>query len=141
MSKLDYETICMQVTSEHDKPSKYDTLSEDEKIMLAEWISKAIQPATTVDNYSSYGLKHDFEHETGVYVDNGQFKGAMLIVGYIPAYEVNAHTWTFKINPTYDRRDAPRRLASEIAAYAHKYRTTLLGMYAPGHIAYRDYNR
>jgi hypothetical protein len=33
---------------------------------------------------SSYGLKHLYKRETGNYVTNGQFKGAMILYGYDP---------------------------------------------------------
>lgn len=32
----------------------------------------------------SFGLKHIFEHETGLYISNDAFKAAMLSAGYQP---------------------------------------------------------
>jgi hypothetical protein len=107
MSREDYERVCSELDSKRHKnyPGEYDTLSQEEKEALQYWISRAIQPAPKADEHnSSYGLKHDYERETNVYVSNAQFKGAMLVAGYLPT-EKNEQNWQFKIQPTYDERN------------------------------------
>jgi hypothetical protein len=80
---------------ELDTPEYYSTLRPDFQEALDNWISNNIKPAKTWWNRSSYGLKHDFERDTEIYVTNGQFKGAMLKAGYEPEFydELN---WGFK---------------------------------------------
>lgn len=99
MSRTDYERICSELdnTRQRDHPRAYDTLSPQEKETLQYWIEHAIQPATKVDDdYSSYGLKHEYERETKLYVSNAQFKGAMLVAGYLPT-KISEQSWHFKI--------------------------------------------
>lgn len=81
-----------------NRPDGYETLSELEKQTLQEWIELAIQPAKHKHSFSSYGLKHEYEYQTGLYVTNGQFKGAMLQCGYTPI-DTNAINWKYRIKP------------------------------------------
>src|SRR5947209_18305689 len=106
MSKEDYERVCSELDSRKHKnhPSEYDTLSQEEKETLQYWIAHAIRPAPKADeHHSSYGLKHDYERETNVFVSNAQFKGAMLVAGYLPIVP-DEQNWQFQIQPTYDER-------------------------------------
>ncbi len=102
MSRTDYEQVCSELenTRQKDHPRAYDTLSQEEKEALQYWIEHAIRPATKADDhYSSYGLKHEYERETKLYVSNAQFKGAMLIAGYRPT-EKGEQSWHFMIQPS-----------------------------------------
>lgn len=104
MSRKDYEQLCSELdnTRQKDHPRVYDTLSQEEREALQYWIEHAIQPAPKTDeHYSSYGLKHEYERETKLYVSHAQFKGAMLVAGYLPT-EKGEQNWHFKIKPTYD---------------------------------------
>ena len=104
MSSKDYEQLCSELdnTRQKDHPRVYDTLSQEEREVLQYWIEHTIQPALKADeHYSSYGLKHEYERETKLYVSHAQFKGAMLIAGYLPT-EKGEQNWHFKIKPTYD---------------------------------------
>jgi hypothetical protein len=98
-----------------DDPKEYNALSPEEQQVVQYWISKAIRPANSVASSSSYGLKHDYEHESMRYLTNGQFKGAMLSAGYTPVNE-RAQNWLFKIRPTYDKRRIPHDVSSQIEA-------------------------
>ena len=82
-----------------DLPDEYDQLSPAELATLLEWIRLAIKPAKTAVIGSSYGIKHDFEDVTYLYVTNGQFKGAMLAAGYAPVNR-GERNWRFRIRPT-----------------------------------------
>ncbi len=78
-----------------NQPSEYAKLPEGEKAVLQAWIRERLVPASSPGRYSSYGLKHTFEDsDGGSYVNNGQFKGAMLVAGYEPLnrYDLN---WMF----------------------------------------------
>ncbi len=135
MSQEDYERICAELapTMSKNKPDEYDTLTPEKKELLAYWISKAVKPASTYDANSSYGIKHDFEYQTGVYVSNAEFKGAMLIADYLP-HDAFAQNWHFKITKTYDSRkisrDLRRRGYRDYQSMPH-YRTQLNGEREP----------
>jgi hypothetical protein len=120
MSREDYELICSELdnTRQRDHPRAYDALSPQEKDALQYWIAHAIQAATKVDDdHSSYGLKHEYERETKLYVSNAQFKGAMLIAGYLPIKKGD-QSWHFKIQPSRaDRNALPQNQRVHEAAY------------------------
>jgi len=81
----------------HDQ-DEYEQLSLDKRTALQSWIHDVIVPASRRASSTSYGLKHYFEDETGIYVSNGAFKGAMLAAGHKPT-DPNAINWTFRIEP------------------------------------------
>ncbi len=104
MSRKDYERLCSQLdnTRQKDHPHAYEVLSQEEREALQYWIERAIQTAPKADErHSSYGLKHEYERETKLYVSHAQFKGAMLVAGYLPT-EKGEQSWHFKIRlPAY----------------------------------------
>ncbi len=115
MSSKDYEQLCSELdnTRQKDHPRVYDTLSQEEREVLQYWIEHTIQPALKADeHYSSYGLKHEYERETKLYVSHAQFKGAMLIAGYLPT-EKGEQNWHFKIKPTYDEKHFSHDVSSQ----------------------------
>ncbi len=115
MSRKDYEQLCSELdnTRQKDHPHAYDALSQEERETLQYWIEHAIQPAQKADErHSSYGLKHEYERETKVYVSHAQFKGAMLVAGYLPT-EKSEQNWHFKIKPTYDEKSFSYNFASQ----------------------------
>lgn len=78
-----------------DDPTHFLTLPEPERAALLNWIRQNIKPRKTICNQrNSYGLKHNYEADTGNYVTNGQFKGAMIMAGYAP-HDATA------LNPSY----------------------------------------
>ncbi len=72
------------VLNKVNQPSSYERLSESEKAALQEWIGRELVPSNTMGEHCSYGLKHIYERLGGSYVNNGEFKGAMLVAGYEP---------------------------------------------------------
>jgi hypothetical protein len=75
-------------------PSEFEQVPEDIKSSLLEWIKTYLIPAKTFDpDNTSYGLKHKFQSDTGHYLHNGAFKGAMLHLGFQPKdlKEINWH--------------------------------------------------
>ena len=115
MSRKDYERHCSELdnTRQKDHPQAFDTLSQEEREALQYWIERAIQPALKADErYSSYGLKHEYERETTLYVSHAQFKGAMLVAGYLPT-EQGEQNWLFKIKPAYAEKSASHDVASQ----------------------------
>src|SRR5260370_16582805 len=102
MSRKDYERLCSELdnTRQKDHPHAYEALSQEEREALQYWIERAIQPALKADEgHSSYGLKHENERETKLFVSHAQFKRAMLIPRYLPT-EKSYQNSPFKINPT-----------------------------------------
>lgn len=80
-----------------NQPAAYDDLSPEIQAALDAWITERFEPASRKWlRRSSYGLKHDFKRDTGIYIYNGAFKGAMLKAGYavVDPEELN---WFFKI--------------------------------------------
>jgi hypothetical protein len=134
MTRTDYERVCSKLdnTRQKDHPRAYDTLSQPEKEALQYWIEHAIQPATKVDErQSSYGLKYEYKRETKCHVSNAQFKGAMLVAGYLPTKE-SEQSWHFLIMP----RDNEARTSREGAHQNKKgqlqtYRSTPPGEQDP----------
>jgi hypothetical protein len=104
-------------------PARYDRMPKEEQQALREWIAAVLRPATRVHHdHTSYGLKHVFEGDnalgtpmrrrgprvrlrTGFYVDNGQFKGAMLAAGYEPE-DRSAMNWLFRFRWARRRGEA-----------------------------------
>ena len=117
MSRKDFERLCSELdnTRQKDHPQAYDALSQEERAALQYWIEHAIQPAHKADKrQSSYGLKHEYERETKLYVSHAQFKGAMLVAGYLPA-EKGEQNWHFKIKPTCDVKSFSHDVAGQNA--------------------------
>lgn len=57
----------------------FEQLEEEEQEKALKWVAENMKPANTVNNsHSSYGLKHDLEHDTGIYMTNNQFKDMIL---------------------------------------------------------------
>lgn len=114
MSTTEYERICLELdnTRQKDHPRAYDQLSPAEKEALQYWIEHAIQPAPKVDEHqSSYGLKYEYARETKCYVSNAQFKGAMLVAGYLPTKQ-GEQNWHFAIMPSNDEAGTAQQGAS-----------------------------
>jgi DNA replication protein DnaC len=134
MSRKDYEHLCSELdnTRQKDHPHAYDALSQEGREALQYWIEHAIQPAQKADErHSSYGLKHEYERETKVYVSHAQFKGAMLVAGYLPI-EKSEQNWHFKIKPTYDEKRFSQDVASQNKrTHLPAYRSTPQGEQDP----------
>jgi len=82
-----------------NNPLEYEELNEYQKATLQDWIAECVIPhkAKTFNPFhTSYGLKHQFEYNSGIYITNGQFKGAMLTAGFEPR-SYNDLNWVFKI--------------------------------------------
>ena len=134
MSRKDYQRLCSELdnTRQKDHPHAYDTLSQEEREALQYWIERAIQPALKADEgHSSYGLKHEYERETKLFVSHAQCKGAMLVAGFQPT-EKGEQSWHFKIQPTYDeRRFSPEVARQNKVASLPTYRSTPQGEQDP----------
>ena len=82
-------------------PADLDRLSRPAQVALGLWIKLSLAPLRAPKWLpESYGLKHVFERDTGVYVTNGRFKGAMLLAGFEPL-DSAALNWEFRISPRY----------------------------------------
>ena len=94
------ELLTLAFLPEND-PKDWMSLSAAAKADLNDWIMTRLRSSKARVN--SYGLKHRFKAESGIYVTNGQFKGAMLLAGYDPIewLEVN---WEFHASLTFRLR-------------------------------------
>ncbi|EYE89086.1 hypothetical protein Q428_04675 [Fervidicella metallireducens AeB] len=80
-----------------NRPESFKDLDETKKEILIKWIKERFEPSKRAyTKRTSYGLKHDFERDTNIYVYNGQFKGAMLEAGFKAADESKLN-WHFKM--------------------------------------------
>lgn len=91
-----------------NQSEEYDKLPECDKFVLQEWIKECLGPYRTKNyNYhlpTSYGLKHRFQFgNSGFYITNGQFKGAMLAAGYEPK-DPNELNWVFQLGKRAGRK-------------------------------------
>ena len=61
-----------------------DEPQEIQEAVLA-WIKKQIKPGKkALISYSSYGIKHILQGDTGIYLSNNAMKDAMLMAGFEP---------------------------------------------------------
>lgn len=75
-----------------------DSLKPEERETLLAWVKTYIHEATYVNHRrTSYGLKHLFQHDTGIYVTNNQFKDAMIECGFFPV-DPDELNWKYKIS-------------------------------------------
>ena len=80
---------------EVNQPSSYERLTDEQKQIVQTWIKRELVPASREGDFSSYNLKHIFECLQGSrFVNNGAFKGAMLVAGYRPV-EPTELNWRF----------------------------------------------
>lgn len=77
-----------------DSKDSFFDLSRDHQQLLLQWIANKLRLSSTFNPYhTSYGLKHIFARDAGVYISNAQFKDAMILAGFTPkcACERNHH--------------------------------------------------
>lgn len=89
-----------------DDPNEFYKLDEVRKEALLKYCNSLIKIKSFNTRHTSYGLKHKFEtlyrnelYEKGSYsyVSNGQFKGAMLEVGF-KVKDKKAKNWIFNVS-------------------------------------------
>ncbi len=69
-----------------------------------EWIRQNIRHRTReLEGRTSYGLKHDLERDTGIYLTNNAFKDAMLLAGFKPI-DPNELNWRYRISLAKERK-------------------------------------
>lgn len=71
---------------------------QEEVDRVCDWIEKNILPRQTpLYDWTSYGIKHLLQAETGIYLTNNEFKDAMLMCGYKPV-NPNELNWSYCIS-------------------------------------------
>jgi hypothetical protein len=80
-------------------PEAFAECTEKKRRRLLEWIAESLVPASRGYRTTSYALKHSFSAEAGLYVTNGEFKGAMLAAGYAPIHKGELN-WRFRCRAT-----------------------------------------
>jgi predicted alpha/beta hydrolase family esterase len=82
----------------HDDPIRFLELESWKQAHLVNWILQRLVPGTKINtSRSSYSLKHYFSDDIdGFYINNGAFKGAMLISGFSVKNE-SSQNWYFNI--------------------------------------------
>jgi hypothetical protein len=103
------ENYAMKQPVYQDTPECWRDLGTETQDALCDWIHQNIQPRKTANLYhTSYGLKHIFQHDTGTYVYNGQFKAAMLRCGYKPVDD-HEQNWNYCISQRSSAFDWKKR--------------------------------
>ena len=71
--------------------------SKAEQEMVLSWIREHIKESRRVlRSRSSYGLKHDLQRDTRIYLTNNEFKDAMMLSGYMPV-DPDELNWHYRI--------------------------------------------
>lgn len=83
------------MTDHMDDPAAFARLSPAQQACLLAWCAYALRPARRASPWSSYGVKHVYSAGSGIYITNGEFKGAMLAAGYRPI-DPTARNWRFR---------------------------------------------
>lgn len=84
-----------------DNPAIFEELPVEIQQQLMDWIKAHFDPArpnvraASFVPTTSYGYKHIFTRETGIYITNGHFKGAILAAGLRVA-KLSAQNWKVK---------------------------------------------
>lgn len=77
-------------------PEQYHKVPEETRKRAKEWILNNIRPYRMTNSRTSYGIKHILQHDTGIYLTDGEFKGAMLAAGYAPI-NPDEDEWRFRV--------------------------------------------
>ena len=76
--------------------------NDETVIAVSEWIRTNVRRGEKIlRGRTSYGIKHDLQHDTGIYLTNNQFKDAILMAGYEPV-NPNELNWHYRIVLTRD---------------------------------------
>jgi hypothetical protein len=82
-----------------DPPEEFNTLPPLKRELLLRWVDLVLYPTKTVwKDATSYGLKHAAEDDLGVYISNGELKGAMVAAGF-KASDPRDQNWHFYARP------------------------------------------
>ena len=79
-----------------DSPEMFKELDEDDRVKLLAWIRGKYEIGDEAFEKTTYGLKHDFQRETGIFVFNGAFKGALVHLNFEPVDPLEQN-WHFKM--------------------------------------------
>lgn len=81
-----------------DPPSEFEELNADQKRILLNWCDLITPIQSFNQKHTSYGLKHIFSNSLdGFYITNGQFKGAMLKLGFKVKDDTQLN-WIFNVS-------------------------------------------
>jgi len=87
-----------EVFNELDCPSDFMNLDDEIKQRVISWCKKyCIISEGFYTDISSYGLKHNLEEDIGIYLTNGQFKGAMLLADF-KSQKADNFNWYFNLS-------------------------------------------
>lgn len=129
--------ITVDFDSETADTSLVNDLCDEEITLVSIWIKQNIRAAdSNQSGYSSYGLKHELEHDTKVYMTNNQFKHAMLLSGYKPN-DYDELNWDFNIKLTRDIIENPNPLFNWLKQYEKE--DSMVGDFARDTLADREF--
>lgn len=74
---------------------RFSDMPEQVRETVLKWADDMLAPTKEFSSRTSYGLKHEPEDDTGIYMNNNQFKDMMLQIGYEPE-DWTALNWSFR---------------------------------------------
>jgi len=86
-------------SSDREQAVRFLDLSVEQQTALLVWMQVNLKRTRTINHKrTSYEMKSYFERDiNGFYVSNGQFKGAMLLLGFKPL-DQNELNWHFNVS-------------------------------------------
>ena len=94
-------------------PKLYAELEIEYRKELDSWIKSRFVAAKNIFSgrlsSTSYGLKHEFESDTGIYISNGAFKGAMQAAGFEPV-RAEERNWRFRVKLSEAREKVEKEI-------------------------------
>jgi len=99
------------IANGHEDAGLITDHSQEEIDLVRNWIDTNIYPRKTpLLDYTSYGIKHILQSDTGIYLTNNEFKDAMLLCGYTPVNpdELNWHYCISKRSPAFVQKSRKR---------------------------------
>ncbi|MGF3113128.1 hypothetical protein [Facklamia sp. P9177] len=98
------EQQCKPSRDDVNDPYAFYDLPKSLQVNLVTWCLRYHRQENINHSYTSYTLKHIFSDFTKKYVNNGQFKGAMLIAGF-RVHDLESLNWKFNISKSEIRKD------------------------------------
>nr|DAN89080.1 MAG TPA: hypothetical protein [Caudoviricetes sp.] len=86
--------------NDSDDQNDFKNLTIEKQNILLDWCDLIGKTTRINEKHTSYGLKHIFEKsQSGFYITNGMFKGAMLKLGYkYKQCHPSSPNWFFNIS-------------------------------------------
>jgi hypothetical protein len=97
VSDSEHKRLRERLRNHHDRAKSIDGFPSEERLSrLGEWL-RFFERARQWTRSTSYGLKHTFERETGIYVPSGLFIAAVLLACFETKFWADSTEAVFKM--------------------------------------------